>query len=86
MTSSPQWPGGPGDYPDLERYFKAMSGTALVVIVCVVAALILVAILATLMLAPARLRRPFRDGYTRKQWAALREKRRAQAERRGQRR
>jgi uncharacterized membrane-anchored protein len=54
-----------------------MSGATLV-IVCIVAAVILVAILATLMLAPTRLRRPFADGYTRRQWAAFREKRRAQ--------
>jgi|GEM_PF-5695602 len=61
-----------------------MSSTTLV-IVCIVAAVILAAIVVTLMLAPTRLRRPFRDGYTRRQWAAFREKRRAQAARRGQR-
>jgi uncharacterized protein HemY len=59
-----------------------MSSTALV-IVCIVAALILVAVLAMVMLAPTRLRRPFAEGYTRRQWAALRERRRARMARRG---
>jgi hypothetical protein len=62
-----------------------MSTTA-VVIVCLAAGAILVAILATVMSAPTRLRRPFAEGYTRRQWAALREKRRASAARRAQRR
>jgi hypothetical protein len=60
-----------------------MSSTAIIT-VCIVAGLILVAILATVMSAPTRLSRPFGEGYTRRQWAALREKRRALAARRGQ--
>jgi uncharacterized protein HemY len=58
-----------------------MSTTALV-IVCIVAALLLIALLATVMLAPTQLRRPFSEGYTRRQWAALRERRRARLARR----
>jgi hypothetical protein len=57
-----------------------MSTTA-IVIVCIVAALILVGILAAVMLAPTRLDRPFAEGYTRRQWAALNERRRARAAR-----
>jgi uncharacterized protein HemY len=61
-------------------YLSTMSTTTLV-IVCIVAAVILVGILAMLMLAPTRLREPFSHGYTRRQWDAWRERRQARAER-----
>jgi uncharacterized membrane protein len=56
--------------------------TSVLVIVCIIAALVLVALLVFVMLAPTRLRRPFSEGYTRRQWAALREWRRARLARR----
>jgi hypothetical protein len=59
--------------------------TTTLVIACIVAGLVLVAMLAAVMLAPAQLRQPFSDGYTRRQWAAWQERRRARSERRQQR-
>jgi hypothetical protein len=59
-------------------YQQGMSTTVLA-IVCIVAGLVLVVMSATVMLAPVRLRRPFSAGYTRRQWAALRERRRARS-------
>jgi hypothetical protein len=44
----------------------------MIILINVLAALILVVILSALMLAPSRLRRPFAEGHTHRQRAALR--------------
>lgn len=56
---------------------------SMLILVNAAAASLLVVILAALMLAPSRLRRPFAEGHTHRQKAALRAQRRAEsAERR----
>jgi hypothetical protein len=50
-----------------------------IIVMNALAASILVVILTALMLAPSRLRRPFAEGHTHRQKAALRAQRRAEA-------